>query len=207
MSDAYDEDYFMRGKESGKSLYHDYRWLPDLTIPMVKRMIDHLGIRKDQTILDFGCARGYTVKAFRQLGYLAFGVDSSKWAIENCDPEVKEYVWEGSITERIDWVIAKDVLEHVKPVQSTIKQLMQCARIGVFAVVPLEGPRGKYVVPDYELDITHIHRKQLKWWAAYFMDVGWSVTASYRVRGIKDNYYQPDWVKGNGFITARRIYE
>ena len=52
----YDADYFLRGKETGKSLYENYRWLPDLTTPMVCSIISHLGIRSGDTILDFGCA-------------------------------------------------------------------------------------------------------------------------------------------------------
>src|SRR5436305_1382867 len=84
----YDEDYFLRGKESGKSLYSDYRWLPELTIPMVCAMIRHLGIGPDDTVLDFGCARGYVVKAFQELGYIAYGYDTSEWAVQNADPAV-----------------------------------------------------------------------------------------------------------------------
>ena len=69
--EVYDADYFLRGKQTGRSLYENYRWLPDLTIPMVAAMIRHLGIKPDDKILDFGCARGYVVKAFREMGYRA----------------------------------------------------------------------------------------------------------------------------------------
>ena len=30
----FDEDYYERGAETGKSLYSHYRWMPELTIPM-----------------------------------------------------------------------------------------------------------------------------------------------------------------------------
>ena len=92
MSDVFDEDYFLRGRQTGKSLYVDYRWLPELTVPMVSAIVSHLGIEPDHTILDYGCARGYVVKAFRQLGYKAFGVDISEWAIRNADEETKPYL-------------------------------------------------------------------------------------------------------------------
>src|SRR3954469_1999410 len=88
IGDQFDSDYFLHGKQTGKSLYEDYRWMPELTIPMVERMIAHLGIVKGDTILDFGCARGYAVRAFQQLGYDAWGIDCSGWAIENCDKAV-----------------------------------------------------------------------------------------------------------------------
>src|SRR5579862_3672374 len=89
---VYDESYFLRGKESGKSLYENYRWMPDLTIPMVQRIIEHCGIRRGDSILDFGCARGYVVRAFRELGYNAYGYDISRWAIENADLAAYPYL-------------------------------------------------------------------------------------------------------------------
>lgn len=207
----YDADYFLRGKETGKSLYSDYRWLPELTIPMCAHIASHLELRKKDTptILDFGCARGYTVKAFRSIGYAAWGYDVSKWAMDNADPAVKEYLLHahciGETTPMFDWVIAKDVLEHIGDAGETVKTLMMCAKQGVFAVVPLASLNQcrQYDVPEYEADITHVHRRPLSWWVALFHREGWSVEARYRLPGVKDNYAQ--YPTGNGFITARRI--
>lgn len=205
--EQYDEDYFLRGKESGKSLYENYRWMPELTIPMAAHIVCHCDIKKGQTILDFGCARGYTVKALRSLHHTAFGYDVSQWALDNCDPAVKDYLLtrETQLSRNcFDWVIAKDVLEHVEVVSYTIPALMETARRGVFVVVPLaEKAPELYDVQEYEADVTHIHRKPLGWWAGQFMRPGWSVEARYRLPGVKDNYAQ--YPTGNGFITARRI--
>lgn len=212
MSEMYDSDYFLRGKQTGKSLYKDYRWLPNLTIPMVRAIINHLGIKDEHTILDFGCARGYVVKAFREMGHIAVGIDISEWAVTNCDPDVREYIYcrdtkcEDHVSGMFDWIIAKDVLEHVHRLQTAITNLLEHARIGVFAVVPLSCVDGNpYVVPDYEHDITHRHRLTLATWASMFIRPGWRVEASYRVRGVKDNYAK--WECGNGFLTARRMEE
>jgi hypothetical protein len=209
----YDANYYLHGKDSGKSLYENYTWMPELTVPMVHRIIEHCGIEKTDIVLDFGCARGYTVKAFREaFGIEAYGVDVSEWAIENADEKVKEYCWQLSQLESgpkmsgcdIDWIIAKDVLEHVPQVADTITNLMEAAKTGVFAVVPLSPfDNTPYVVPDYEKDVTHIHRLTLASWVRMFLRPGWEVTASYRVHGVKDNYAQ--WENGNGFITSRRI--
>lgn len=209
MSEQYDEDYFLRGKQTGKSLYENYRYLPTLTIPMVQRFIEHLGIQKRHTILDVGCARGYVVKAFRHLGHDAYGMDCSKWAIDNADPEAREFLrLRDRITHPFDWIIAKDTLEHVPQVEEFIEQMQSHARIGVFVVVPLSAVDGeKYVLADYEADVTHIHRLTLATWARMFLRPGWEVTASYRVRGIKDNHYITGWEPGDGFIVARRIPE
>lgn len=210
MSEQYDADYFLHGKQSGRSLYENYRWMPGLTIPMVSRMIDHLGISKNpDTVLDFGCARGYTVRAFRELGYTSFGYDVSEWAVRNCDPEVHDYVTHDAcfaFSQHYDWIIAKDVLEHVEYVDLVINDLMKVARKGLFVVVPLSEFDGlPYAIPDYEKDVTHVQRMTLISWMKMFVKVGWSVTVQYRLEGVKDNWYRPEWEKGNGFITARRV--
>ena len=202
----YDADYFLRGKETGKSLYTAYRWLPDLTIPMVCAMIRHLEIAHDASVLDFGCARGYVVRAFREMGYNAWGYDVSRWAIENADESVREWLIcnESALFGRsFDWVIAKDVLEHVKDLDAAVDLLMDCAVDGVFAVVPLSHNAMTYDVADYDLDVTHVHRRPLSWWVSHFHRPGWSVEGCYRVRGVKDNY--AEYPTGNGFIVARRL--
>lgn len=215
--DRYDEDYFLRGKATGKSLYEDYRWMPELTVPMCRRIIEHCGIREEHSILDFGCARGYSVRALRELGFAARGVDVSGWAIANADPVAAPYClrvhseWpagEVNNEQQVDWIMAKDVLEHVYFVKYAIKRLMRYTRLGLFVVVPLsEHDNSPYVVPDYEKDVTHCQRMTLTSWLQMFLQPGWSVEASYRVPGIKDNYYKSGWEKANGFITARRVEE
>src|SRR5690349_17560182 len=123
MTQQYDADYFLRGKELGISGYTDYRWLPELTMPMVASMVRHLGIQPDDTILDFGCARGYVVRAFREMGYEAFGYDASTWALDNADPVTAPYLYreESSIIgSDFAWVIAKDVLEHIDAANKTV---------------------------------------------------------------------------------------
>lgn len=202
--DAFDEGYFLRGEAEGKSLYTDYRWLPDLTIPMVKAIIHHCGILPVDDVMDFGASRGYVVRAFRELGYQAFGVDVSRWAVENCDPAVKPYVgfndWNWT---DMDWVIAKDVLEHVADLEGTIDQIYERTNKGVFVVVPLSITDGNaYVCEAYERDVTHLHRLTLFSWMDLLSRDGWNVNARYRVEGIKQNYQQ--FEKGNGFLLCKR---
>ena len=217
----YDRAYYIDGRASGKSLYVDYRWMPSLTKPMCEAIVLHCGIEKGHSILDFGCARGYVVRAFRELGYKAWGIDISKWAIDNCDGTVKEYVQMlDEPHDAFDWIIAKDVLEHIPSpaLESAIAKLLMRARVGVFVVVPLaemfpseemySGMDGKpvlrYVVPEYEKDITHCQRMNLLEWAHKFHDASldFSLRLSHVVPGVKQNYAQ--YTRGNGFIVAYR---
>lgn len=208
MNDLYDGDYYLRGKETGKSLYTDYHWLPELTIPMARVIAYHLNLKAKHSIMDFGCARGYLVRAFMECGLPnVSGVDTSEWAIENADLNVRLRLYQADeVRADYDWIVAKDVLEHVKGVGQTINNLMEHARIGVFAIVPLGiTDLETYVISEYENDVTHIHRLNLPAWVALFARPGWSVEARYRIPGIKDNWVKPGWETGNGFLTCRRL--
>lgn len=210
-AEKYDEDYYLRGRQTGKSLYEDYHWMPEATMPMAQTIVDHLGIKAGETILDFGCARGYLVRALRELGYTAFGYDISEWAIENGDLSVIEYLTRRLDTmtcRQHDWIIAKDVLEHCEYVTTVINNLMELTTKGVFVVVPLSPYfNNPYVIGEYEKDVTHCQRMTLNGWSNLFLHHNWSVTSQYRLPGVKDNWYKPGWERGNGFITAKRIKE
>jgi hypothetical protein len=205
----FNEDYFLRGKETGVSLYQDYRWLPELTVPMCRAIAEHLQMPQGDLVLDFGCARGYVVKAMRQLGYFAYGYDVSEWAIANTDREVYQFCSNNAavaFSDTIyDWVIAKDVLEHIPFDQlgEVVCDITNVARKGIFVVVPLSEDEETYIVPDYDKDVTHCNRLNLVEWASMFIRPGWVVEARYRLKGVKDNY--SDYPNGNGFLTCRRL--
>lgn len=205
MKNLYNEDYFERGIELGISGYSNYRWMPELTIPMCSRMIEYLGIKENETILDFGCAKGYIVKALRLLHRKAYGYDTSKYALQHVDAEVKKFIHHVDNIEKLpvfDWVIAKDVLEHIEynELDRTLLELRtKCSKM--FCIIPL-GKDNKYSVPSYENDKTHVVRQSIGWWQLTFEETGFIVDeATYKVKHIKENYAK--WEEGNGFFTLR----
>jgi protein-L-isoaspartate(D-aspartate) O-methyltransferase len=115
--------YFEKGITSKKSCYLNYRWIPELTIPMTSKIIKFLNIKDKENILDFGCSKGYMVRAFRLLDINAYGVDISSYAIEHADTEVKRFCKlirnndYAPIKKNFNWVITKDVLEHLTVMQ------------------------------------------------------------------------------------------
>jgi len=90
-SEFYDAKYFEDGIASGKSCYVNYRWIPELTIPMAFWIVRALGIEPGARVLDYGCSKGYVVRALRLLGVDAWGVDVSQYAIRHCDADVRDY--------------------------------------------------------------------------------------------------------------------
>jgi SAM-dependent methyltransferase len=205
-SSFYDEDYYQRGIETGKSCYQLYRWLPELTMPMAMRIIDYLHIRPEHTVLDYGCALGYMVKAFRLLHRQAWGFDISSYAIEHVDNEVKDYCFlinrPVEIPENFDFCIAKDVLEHIeyKCIGNVLKNID--AKM-MFAIVPL-GKNGKYESPCNNMDKSHIICEDVDWWLNTFLENGWElINFAFRINGIKESHYKSH-PRGHGFLWTRK---
>lgn len=207
----FDEAYYERGIQAGVSLYTDYRWIPELTIPMVHHMVRRLNIIDGQSVLDFGCAKGYVVKAFRLLGIEAYGVDISDYALSHVPEDVKGFVQKVNPDDpipllnerktRYNWIIAKDVLEHIpyEKIDKLMRHLHEACQ-ELFVIVPL-GNDGKFFVPAYELDKTHTIRENMGWWKMRLLDAGFkNVGTTHRVPHIKENWSQ--WPDGNGFLAA-----
>jgi len=204
--DFYDKDYYENGILSGKSCYVNYRWMPEMTIKMANSIAKYLGLSSDDTVLDYGCAKGYVVKSLRILGIKAFGCDISKYAIESVDADVKEYCYllQDAIFEvnrKYDWLLTKDVLEHMS--ESDIDKLLDQS-IGkvrnMFHVIPL-GEDGKFVVPEYHDDPSHIQIQSREWWIEKFKEHGWqTINFAYKVDGVKDNWTDK-YEFGNGYFT------
>lgn len=201
-SSEYGEQYFENGIAAGVSLYQNYRWLPELTLPMAHHIIQHLGLRAGDSLLDFGCAKGYLVKALRMLGVDAYGCDTSEYAIECADSEIFRYVFWGEIPQSADWIFSKDTLEHL--VESELdKFLVDSLAFGkAFHVIPL-GDNGSFRVPEYSKDVTHKIAESEQWWIDKFEKHGWILDKfSWAMRGIKENWTK-QYPKGNGFFIFR----
>ena len=208
-ANPYDQDYFENGIVLGNSLYENYRWLPELTMRTAHFLIKKLEIEEKATVLDFGCAKGYLVKALRLLGIQAYGCDISDYAIGMVDAEVKPYCRLSSTEEAIpfsgnwhfDWVIAKDVFEHLP--QKTLLKILKdfhhfCKRI--FVVVPL-GENERFLIPEYEKDTTHILAKNSQWWRQTFRRTGWMpIEFCHQMKGLKENWARR-YPEGNGLYT------
>lgn len=192
----FDEKYFEDGVRSGKSCYENYTWQPTRSF---EEAIELFGRYEDSKILDYGCAKGYLVKAMRLLGLNAWGEDISDYAISNCPSDVKRYVSKVT-TKKYDVIFCKDVLEHVpeRQLQGILKMLQGRAKQFLF-IIPL-GDDGRYRIPVYEFDPSHVIKQDEEWWFRQFKKAGFKIyNFDYNCGKIKEH-----WVKqyphGNGFF-------
>ena len=207
MSELYDRAYFEEGFAAGVSCYTNYTWLPEFTIPLAHRLIQTLPIAPSARVLDYGCAKGFLVRALRLLDVDAYGCDISRYALSESESAVRPFLCQSSgpaipFRHSFDWVIAKDVLEHLEKTELTLflkDALEKSSRL--FIVVPLGDGAGRYVAPQYEMDKTHRIREPLVWWTSELEKYGWKVkTATTNVKGIKDSWAH--YEGANGVVIA-----
>lgn len=197
-NEKFNQDYFENGEILGISGYRDYRWMPELTIRMAYHIIKYLNLNDNDKVLDYGCAKGFLVKALRILDINAYGCDISSYAISKCDAEVKDYCFHMSGTipfqNKFKYIISKDVLEHLNE-DELDNFLMEAHNFTnkMFLIIPLgyidNNNNERFIIENYENDITHILRKPIEWWNNKLMSHKWNFdSCTYSVKGIKESW-------------------
>ena len=111
------------------------------------------------------------------------------------------------VKKEYDWMIAKDVFEHISEYE--LRKLFTGAKQSIkkiFAVIPLgiDDSSDKFIIPDYHNDITHITIKDIKWWIKLFTSCGWiAETVDKKFSGVKENWTNI-WPEGNAFFVLSR---
>jgi ubiquinone/menaquinone biosynthesis C-methylase UbiE len=78
------KEYFDGARSSGYGgYYYDGRWKT-----VASDIINFFKLKKNDKVLDVGCAKGFLVKDLLDQGIDAFGIDISNYAIKNCHPQV-----------------------------------------------------------------------------------------------------------------------
>lgn len=196
----FDKNYFEDGIKQGISLYENYRWIPQIAF---ERATIIKNLFPKSSVLDFGCAKGYAVYALRLLNTEAYGYDISDYAIDHCKEECKEFLFkenEKYCIPNTDLVYSKDVLEHI-PKEFLKQELAWIKSIGNKAlfIIPL-GENGRYRIPEYAFDKTHVIIENEEWWCQQFIAIGFVVTRfEYQIAGFKDRWFNHDRY-GNGFF-------
>lgn len=203
----FDRDYFENGIEKGVSGYEHYRWMPERTRKEVRALINVMGIDPHKVVLDFGCSKGYWVKALREYNVDACGVDISEYAIENCDKSVERYITtpEDMPIEKFDYIVSRNTLEHLPEEEliETLKDFYNKTNHVFFSVPLCEKNGGKYIIPIAEKDVTHVIRWTLYKWVQICGACGWEVEALNQIEGIHDGW--SEYKNGNGFFILSKI--
>lgn len=114
-SDFFNSEYFLGTKSNYNLNYFDWERKKDIFRSLAKEFERF----KPKRVLDIGCALGFLVQGFNDIGIETYGIDISKWAIKHAKPNCQVV----DITKGIpfednyfDLVTCFDILEHI-PVQ------------------------------------------------------------------------------------------
>lgn len=170
-------------------------------------LVRHLGIEPSERFLDFGCGTGGLVQQLRRVGIKASGMDSSTWAREHCEPEVKEFILEPSnVLKEYDWITALSVLEYLPAgtLDATCRRLLASARRGLCFVVPIcEMNGGRYLLDEDNTDGRKVVRWSLASWMRFLssIDTDFTVQASLHLPDVDPAISSPG---GRAFFTLTR---
>ena len=152
---------------------------------------------------DPACSKSSILKSFE----ISFGIDVSEYAISESPMEIKDYVRCLDLTKNslplewmpIDYIIAKDVLEHLEKDQ-LFKQLAELRTLSkrILVVVPL-GDGKKYFIDEYGQDPSHFIKEDLGWWVETLNKYGFEVKGTYEVGNLKSKW-KSHHPKGNGLL-------
>ena len=152
MDSPFDEEYFTAGTTG----YKDYA---DFSINKYK--VEKILRYKPKNVLDVGCAHGFIVKRLNDLGIPSWGIDVSKYAVDN---KAHQNVVEGDILDipfkdgYFDFVYSSDVLEHIPEdhVGDAIFEIVRVADRGLLEITHEKTPM--------DIDDTHVTMKPREWW-------------------------------------------
>lgn len=215
-TEFFNADYYLNGPKTGKSCYVNYSWKPEISVPQAEGLSQYLGFSKSDSILDYGCARGYLVKALKALGFNAKGVDVSEWAINNSEPSVRKELKAIKSTleipnaqdskKKFDWLVSLDVFEHIpaKELKGVLRDLHSRAK-KVFAVIPLAktGLNGCFVTEDHHEDPSHVTILDKYHWIKLFKKAGWNLEKyTEEIPNLKEKWTK-QYPGSYGFFTLK----
>jgi hypothetical protein len=167
-------------------------------------IIDYLGLDETSRVLDVGCAKGFIVRALRQLEIPADGCDISIYAL-GFAPKGCWYCEDPESWKKRNYTHAfiKDVLEHnnTDQLQLMLELIASVAPI-LMAIIPM-GDNGIYRIPEYHTEISHLIAENEEWWRIAFAKAGWKIKRECsHVPGLKDNW--KDHENGNRVFVLER---
>ena len=123
------------------------------------------------SVLDLGCAYGFTVDRLRRLGVEAYGVDISKLAISKCRETVQDFLqiaplWDLPFEDGvIDFGFSSGVMEHIpkSKVTKTIQEIVRVCNRGLIGLAVVDDATS-----EKDEDTSHSQLKSLAYWRKLF---------------------------------------
>lgn len=170
----YDRDYFENGVTSNKSGYMGYESGPEYADFAIGLNTEFK--LEGEKVVDIGCAKGFLVKALRDLGVKAIGVEASDYAYECVEPDLKKYILHTSAVDmpvgklgKVKLVILYDIIEHLD--DDEVAKMMELISSGLKPeYITMKSP---FEVYEWDTDKSHINIKNEAGWIEVFSRWGY----------------------------------
>lgn len=146
----------------------------------VANIISHYGLTPGSTVLELGCAKGFTLTEFLKRDMKICGVDISAYATDNALPEVRPYIIQGSSvglcfgSDAFDLVYSKEMLPHLTEgqVRQAIAEAIRVCRTDniFFEVQVANDEKARDLMKTW--DETHQCLRSANWWREMFHETG-----------------------------------
>ena len=138
----FDKEFFDGERKFG---YGGFSYNPMYWLEVVKDFCDYYHLNKGSKILDVGCAKGFMLYDFHKLNLNLdlYGIDISKYAIDNCVPEVKDKLQVANATKLpfednfFDLVISINTIHNLDKVEcaTALKEISRVSKKNAFLTV------------------------------------------------------------------------
>ena len=138
----FDKEFFDGERKFG---YGGFSYNPMYWLEVVKDFCDYYHLNKGSKILDVGCAKGFMLYDFHKLNLNLdlYGIDISKYAIDNCVPEIKDKLQVANATKLpfednfFDLVISINTIHNLDKVEcaTALKEISRVSKKNAFLTV------------------------------------------------------------------------
>ena len=134
LAKKFDYDYWDGDR---RICYGGYKYIPGRFTQLANDLIRNYRLDSNSKILDIGCGKGYLLYEIKKIipDIKIYGLDISKYAIENSKEEIKEFLTLGN-AKNLEWednyfdfVLSINTL-HCLPAQDLFKSLCEMERVG-----------------------------------------------------------------------------
>jgi hypothetical protein len=182
----FDHDYFETGRKSNWDQGYSWQLFNALFRDTAVFLTD--SFPEARSYFDAGCAKGYLIRALREKGMDAWGIDGSPYAIAQADQTARPFLEEARVEDflparNFDVALAFSILESLteNQVHAFLTRMRKVTEQALFAVIASleDAERGEHVGGDR--DLSHITIRPRAWWHEQFAASGWRQDVMTRV--------------------------
>ena len=178
-SEWFDADYFENGVKSNWKNGYQWRDFAGLFRETARFLVTMFP--EAASFLDAGCAKGFLVRALRELDKDAWGFDHSGWALQHAEEPARPFLRQAcaesvEFDRRFDVTLAFSLLENLTEEQAIkfLRRAREWTTQALVVVVLLREDETKSAqLLAEDRDLAHVTLQSHAWWHERLLQTGW----------------------------------